>query len=156
MASANMIVKPTNKIVLDSIGLHKQVMKIETVANMYAGRTVIAGTNDDDCQVGTTASEIIGFLGYEQTHKLHRPATVDTIYLVNAQASIIWGPGTLIVASLSDGVTAVKGTLLTPGLVGTLTGGVAGTDDIVATAEETVSTAAGPVANADCVVKLRV
>ena len=75
---------------------------------------------------------------------------------MNAQAAVISGPGAIIVASLSDGVTAVKGSLLTPGVTGTLTGGTAGTDDIVATAEETVSTAAGPVAFADCLVKLRI
>ena len=157
MATSNMMVKPTNKIVLDSNGLHSQVMKVENATNMYPGRAVGAGTNDDDCVVGAavTTTGIIGFIGYEQMHKLNRPATVDTIHTVNSQVPILWGPGAVIVARLHSGVTAVKGSLLTPVHDGMLTGGTGGTDDIVATSEETVSSVA-ITAGVDCLVKLRI
>ena len=150
MAGQRSMVKPVNKIVLDSQNLHIQTMKVENATNMYAGRLVMKGTNDDDMVVNTGATAI-GWLGYEQTTKKHRPATVDTIYLVNAQAAMISGPGIVLVASLAGGVTAVKGTPLTYAPSGELTGGVVGTDHIYAIAEQSVTTTGAT--SADCLVR---
>jgi len=144
MVTQRSMIKPTNKIVLDSQNCHRQTCKIETVATMYAGRLVKKGTNDDDIQIVAAATDtIIGWLGYEQTTKKHRPATVDTIYLVNAQAAVLSGPGMVLVGTLAiAGVTCVKGTRLKAAPDGTLSGGVDGTDHIVAIAEESASSGA--------------
>ncbi len=136
-------VKPTNRIVLDNQNIHTQTKKVETATSMYAGRLVKAGTNDDDIVVATGSNTGYAWLGYEQTHKKDRPATVGTIYLVNAQAAVINGPGIILVAHLGALNPAIgKDTLLTGAASGTVTPGVAGTDDIVAMAEEYVAAAA--------------
>lgn len=109
MANETAMVHPTNKIVLDSTGIHTQTKKVETATTMYPGRLVKRGTNDDDVVVGTAGADVYGWLGYEQTSKKHRPATVDTIYLINAQVAVINGPGIIVVASLADGETITKG-----------------------------------------------
>lgn len=150
MAGDTSNVKPTNAIVVDSINLHAKTLKVENATSMYAGRLVKKGTNDDDMVVNTGATAI-GWLGYEQTAKKYRPATVDTIYVVNAYAAMINGPGIKLVASLAGGVTAVPGTPLTYAPSGELTGGVVGTDQIYAIAEETKTTTGAT--SADCIVR---
>lgn len=147
MTSQRAMVKPVNKIVLDSQNCHIQTMNIETATNMYAGRLVKKGTGDHDIIVGTAAAAVVGWLGYEQTTKKHRPATVDTIYLITAQAAMLSGPGMIILGTLDAGCTTTKGTRLKAGADGTLSGGTVGTDEIVAIAEETGT------AGADCLVR---
>jgi len=112
------MVKPSNKIVLDSTGIHTQTKKVENATTMYAGRLVKRGTNDDDVVVATAGSDAYAWLGYEQTSKKYRPATVDTIYLINAQAAVINGPGIIVVASLKDGETITKGERVCAGASG--------------------------------------
>jgi hypothetical protein len=138
------MIHPSNKIVLDSQNCHIQTMKIETATTMYAGRLVKKGTGDDDAVVVAAATDpIIGWLGYEQTTKKHRPATVDTIYAADAQVAVLSGPGMVILGTLaSAGVTCVKGTRLKAAPAGTLSGGTDGTDHIVAIAEETATNGA--------------
>jgi hypothetical protein len=146
-------VKPTNRIVVDNQNIHIQTKKVETATTMYAGRLVKAGTNDDDVVVASGSNTGYAWLGYEQTTKKYRPATVDTIYAQNDQVTVFNGPGVILVAALAPGVTATKGTLLTGAADGTLTGGTAGTHDIVATAEQAVTSGA---AVADCMVRSRI
>jgi len=136
MAGQRSMVKPTNAIVLDSQNMHIQTLKVETATNMYAGRLVKKGTNDDDVVVNTAGGAAVGILGYEQTTKKHRPATVSTIYLVNAQAAVISGPGIVWVATADAGCTPTKGMHMKAGANGTLSGGTDGTDHIYAIAEE--------------------
>lgn len=100
--------KPTNKIVAAGDPLVMQ-QKIETVANCYPGRLVIKGTNDDDVAVCGAAGISVGWLGYEQANPAFMPATVDTIYVVNDQAPVLYGGGFVIVASLADSNVVVKG-----------------------------------------------
>jgi hypothetical protein len=100
--------KPSNSIVVAGEPVI-QTMKVETATNMYPGRFVIKGTNSDDAIVATAGSAALGILGYEHTIKKHRPATVDTIYLQNAQVAILSGPGVVVVGSLADSQTIVKG-----------------------------------------------
>jgi hypothetical protein len=135
-------VKPTNRIVYNSSNIQIQTKKVQTATNIYAGRLVKTGTNDDDVIVGTEALGNIGWVGYEQTHKKDRPATVDTIYAQDAQVAIISGPGMKLVASIKSGSAGVKGIMLKGAAAGQLD--VAGaTDTAVAVAEETVTGAAG-------------
>jgi len=135
------MVKPTGRIVLDNQGIHHYTRKVEDATTMYAGRLLLKGTNDDDVKVGTGSNAaVVGWLGYESTAKKYRPATISTIYVINDQADVFYGPGVVFIATLAGGVTAVPGTLLTGAPAGCLSGGAAGTDDIVATAEEAVTT----------------
>lgn len=148
-------VHPTNKIVLDSIGLHVQTKKVETATNMYPGRLVEVGTNDDDIVVGTAAGDVYGWLGYEQTRKDHRPATVDTIYLINAQAAVINGPGIIVVASLADGETITKGERVMAGANGEVLAATAAaipSGTTAVTSSSAQPTVAGPLPTAGIIV----
>ena len=145
-------VKPTNGIVLDSKNLTVWTKKVETAAEVYPGRLVIRGTNDDDIVV-CTGSVPVGWAGYEHTAKKYRPATVDTIYTVDSFIGVISGPGIKLVGSLALGVTAVPGTILKAAPDGRLTPGTAGSDDIVAVGLESVTTVATV---ADCLVESRI
>lgn len=138
MAGETAMVKPTNKIVLDSKGIHIQTKKVETVTNVYPGRLVKKGTNDDDIVVndGTSA---IGWAGYEQTAKKYRPKDIDTIYVASDQIAVINGPGIVLLAYLEKGANVSKGALLKAGAIGGLTGGTVGTDHFYAKAEESVN-----------------
>lgn len=142
MASETAMVQPTNKIVLDSKNLHVQTKKVETAANVYPGRLVKRGTNDDDVVVNTAAGKPMGFAGYLNTSKKYRPATIDTIQLVNDQIGVINGPGIILLARLAIGANVTKGALLTDAALGDLSGGTAGTHHIYAIAEESVDASA--------------
>ena len=85
------------KIVVDSTNLHLQTKKVETVANVYPGALLMQGTNDDDVVVGDgTEGKAAYWAGYEHTAKKYRPATIDTIYVVNDQIAAINGPGIIL------------------------------------------------------------
>jgi hypothetical protein len=102
------ITKPSNSIVIAGEP-YVQYRKVETASEMYPGRLVIKGTNQDDIVVCGAGGIATGWLGYEQTTKKHRPATVDTIYLQNAQAAVLSGPSFQLVAGLAQSQTIVKG-----------------------------------------------
>ena len=144
MAGQRSMVKPTNKIVLDSQNMHIQTCKIETATTMYAGRLVKTGTNDDDIVVNTAAGAATGWLGYEQTTKKHRPATVDTIYLANAQAAVLNGSGMVIVGSLALGQNVTKGARLVAAAAGELTAATAITATVPSGATAVTSSSAQP------------
>ena len=148
-------VKPTNKIVVAGKPL-VQELKVETATNMYPGRLVTKGTNDDDIIVNTASTAVIGWLGYEQiTNPGFQPDTVDSIYIINAQAPVLNGGGFVIVGRLASGQSVAKDAKLKATAAGELT--AIGAEDldassnfVVATAEETVN-ASG--AAADIIVK---
>ena len=148
-AEVNMV-KPSNKIVVDSTNIHIQTKKVETVAFVYPGRLVIQGTNDDDIAVCGSGGKAIGWAGYEHTAKKYRPATVDTIYTVNDQIAVVNGPGILIVGNLTKGQNVDKGTRLMADASGNLSGGTVGTHEIVAIAEQSVDATS---ADADIIVR---
>lgn len=140
MTNQRSMIHPSNAIVLDSKNMHVQTLKVETATNMYAGRLVKKGTNDDDIIVNTAAGNAVGWLGYEQTTKKHRPATVATIYAANAQAAVLSGPGMVILAYVEgNGAAYTKGQRLKGGGTGSLSAGTDGTDHIIAIAEESGS-----------------
>lgn len=142
MVDTNVGPQPTNKIVVAGQPL-KQVMEVESATNMYAGRLVKKGTGDHDAVVATAGTDdILGWLGYEDTIKKHRPATLTTIYTVAAQAVVLNGGGFRIMGKLLSGETIVKGEKLTgaaAGCVASLT--IGSTSEIVGTAEESVTAA---------------
>lgn len=138
------MVAPTNKLVLDSTNLHMQTKNVETATNVYPGRLVIQGTNDDDITVCGSAGEALGWAGYEHTAKKYRPATVNTIYTTSDKIAVINGPGIILVGSLASGQTVDKGSRLMAAANGELSGATVGTHEVVAIAEQSVaSTAAG-------------
>lgn len=122
MAQYTGIQKPTNKIVASASRPPMiQELKIETVANMYAGRLVQPGTNNDDIVVGD-ASKAMGWLGYEDTAPIYRPDTVDTIYVVNDKAAMLNGGGFNPVASLATPSVVKRGDGLANWAAGQLIG----------------------------------
>lgn len=136
----------TNVVVADRTGIHVQTKKVETATNVYPGRLVIQGTNDDDIAVCGAQGEALGWAGYEDTAKAYRPATISTIYTANHFLAVVNGPGIIVRASLASGQTVDKGSRLMAGANGELSGGTVGTNEIVAIAEQSVaSTAAGTV-----------
>jgi len=135
-------IKPINKIVAAGTPL-VQELKVETATNMYPGRLVQKGTNDDDIIVAdsTVGNDIVGWLGYEQTAPVFRPSTPDTIYEADDMAAVLNGGGFIIVACLAASQTITKGEALTSAAAGTLTTSAGpDTDIVVAYAEESVTT----------------
>lgn len=101
--------KPTNKIVAAGKPLVME-LNVETATNMYPGRLVIKGTNDNDISVCGAAGDSVGWLGYEQvTNAGYMPTNVDTIYAANAQAPVLYGGGFVVVASLAANNEIAKG-----------------------------------------------
>jgi len=103
------LVKPQNTIVVVGTPLHVE-KKITTVATMYPGRLVRKDASDGAIKIsGAADSCTLGWLGYEQCHPNHQPATVDTIYAVNAFAPVLYGGGFVIVARLANGQNITMG-----------------------------------------------
>ena len=101
-------IEATDKIVLAG----KQIpveLEIETVANMYPGRLVMHGTTNNEMVVDDGAGLAYGWLGYEDTPVMYRPANKDTIYVVNDRAAAIFGPGIILRAKLINGTNVVMG-----------------------------------------------
>jgi len=111
--------KPNNKIVAAGEPL-VQELKVETATNMYPGRLVKKGTNDDDIVVNTASGMPVGWLGYEQTNPQYKPANVDTAYAANDYAAVLNGGGFVIVGRLASGESVNKGDLLVPAANGEL------------------------------------
>ncbi len=114
------VVKPTNKIVAGGTPLVQELM-IETATNMYPGRLVKKGTNDDDIVVNTAAGNALGWLGYEQADPAFMPTDVDTAYAANDMAPILNGGHFYIVGRLASGQNVTKGTPLVAAANGELT-----------------------------------
>jgi hypothetical protein len=137
------MIKPTNKIVLDSQNMHIQTMKLYGVSYLYPGRLVKKGTNDDDAIINTSGGAAIGWIGYEQTTKKYRAATVDTAQASGDHVAILSGPGMVLVASAISGASISKGARLATRNYGRLSGGTLAAGDVVAIAEESLSNASG-------------
>jgi hypothetical protein len=142
MVDTNVNPHPTNKIVVAGQPL-LQVMEVETGTNMYAGRLVKKGTGDHDAVVVTAGTDdILGWLGYEHTHKKYRPEYLTTIYTAADQAVILNGGHFRIMAKLLSGQTIIKGEKLTGAAAGCVTSlTIGGTSEIVGTAEESITAA---------------
>ena len=134
-------IKPINKIVAAGTPL-VQELKVETATTMYPGRLVQKGTNDDDIIVADSAvgNDLAGWLGYEQTAPAFRPSTPDTIYAQNDMAAVLNGGDFVIVACLATSQTITKGEALTSAAAGQLVTSDLTAENVVAYAEESVTT----------------
>lgn len=148
------IKRATNKTVCGGTEPVVEELNVETATNMYPGRLVKKGTNDDDV-VLNDGQMPIGWLGYEHTSPEYKKAAKSTIYVAGDEVAVLKGGGFILDALAVDtsGNTIAKGDMLMP--AGTL-GGVlkfADTDPSangyvrVAVAEESVTIpAAGSIA----------
>ena len=75
---------------------------------MKPGIVVTRGTDDDKIAICGAAGNAIGFLGYEHTQVVYRPATIDDEYNVNDKATIVAGQ-IVVRAKLAAGESVVKG-----------------------------------------------
>lgn len=100
--------KPINKILVGGSPLVIE-QKVETATNMYPGRLVIKGTNDDDVVISGAGGICTGWLGYEQGNAEDLPDDVNSIYTINKKAPVLLGGGFLIVGYLAQSQTIVKG-----------------------------------------------
>ena len=129
-------IEATDKIVL--AGARSVVEKeVEVETSMIPGVLVKKGSTDNEVVVGTDGAVAYGWLGYEDTPVMYRPANKDTIYAVNARAGIVSGPGMVLRAKLADGDDVIMGDKLTGTAAGALKKWVPVPVD-AATAEEMV------------------
>jgi len=136
------LTEKSNKIVLDGYPIWDEV-KIETAAGCYPGRLVKKGTTDGQAVVNTAAGMAMGWLGYEKTQDLYKPATVDTIYKVNDFASLVKGD-IILVARLAEGESVARGDPLVAAANGELKKASAATVTIASGAVSVVSDKAQP------------
>jgi hypothetical protein len=115
-ANANGPKVATNKIVSGGVP-SVEILKVETATNMYPGRLVKMGTNDDDIVLNNDPSNnALGWLGYEHTPDQYRPATISTIYVAADQVAVLSGGGFYIktLAVDTSGNVISKGNVLIP------------------------------------------
>ncbi len=113
-------ITPVDKIVLSG-DVQSVEMEVESGTNMYAGRLVMHGTTNNEIGVSDGTVIAYGWLGYEQTPIMYRPATVDTLYVTGDRAAVIHGPGMVLVASRKGGVSIVMGDKLQAAAAGQVT-----------------------------------
>jgi len=114
-----------------------------TAAKMLPGIFVIKDTNDRSVKESGAAGKVIGVLGYEDTPEAFRPTTRDTAYALGDTVAVIHGQGAYVRALQAASQTTVKGETMKVVADGYLEIGTPGTDDIVAVAEESVTTDEG-------------
>jgi hypothetical protein len=140
-------VKATDKIVLAG---HRQSveLEVEVAATMYPGRVVKGGTTNNEMVVGAADALSMGWLSYEDTPVMYRPATIDTIYAAADRAAYVFGPGMIVVASLLYEQEIVMGDKLVPAAAGQLQkwtpvpiNAASAEEDVIAIAMETVTSA---------------
>lgn len=139
--------KPVNNLVRKGIANGKSApsieeFRVEVAANMYPGRLVQTGTTEDDIKVGDALHAPLGWLGYEDSDPISRPATVTDIYAVNARAMALSGGGFMPVGFLAKGCICKFGDDVAGWTDGTLIGPVlAATGGVVIGIPFTKSTA---------------
>lgn len=134
--------KPSNRVVAFGTPFVR-TMTVETADQMYPGRLVVLGTNDNDVLANdNSGNAVAGWLGFEQAANNYRPATISTAYAAGDFAPVLNGPGMVIKATLATGETISRDEALTSGTnpKGALTSATVGTDRIVAIALESVTT----------------
>jgi hypothetical protein len=100
---------PNNKILVAGTPLIQE-LNVENATNMYPGRLVKKGTNDNDVTVSGAAGICFGWLGYEQcTNAGFMPTDKTTNYAANAQAPVLYGGGFVVLGKLAANQTVVKG-----------------------------------------------
>lgn len=136
--------KPNNTVATGKY--YVELLKIgatATAAKMLPGVAVVKDINDRSVKESGDAGAQIGILGYEDTPAPFKPANRDTAYVVGDTAAVLHGRGCFMRLLLEASQTIVKGDKLTVGANGCHKKGTIGTDEISATAEESVTTGAG-------------
>lgn len=136
----------TDKIVLAGNRMSAE-FEVETETSMYPGALVMAGSTNNEMVVNTAGAVAYGWLGYEDTPIMYRPANIDTIYAVNARAAVVFGPGIILRAKLANGTNIVMGDRLVGTAAGALKkwvpvpiGAASAEEDVVAIAMEDKAT----------------
>jgi len=100
-------ITPVDKIFLSG---HRQSVEMGLEeASMYAGMLVKIGTTNNDVKINDGATLGYGWLGYEDTPLMYRPANIDAPYAINARAGIVHGTGAILRAILANGTNVVSG-----------------------------------------------
>ena len=153
MANDASNIHPTNSIVIGRQNLVARTKNVETATNVYPGRLLEVGTNDDDVIVCAGSNPPCGWVGYLDTAKKYRPATITTVHSGSDKIAQVNGAGVILMAKLGDHAVVTVGELLTQAASGCVTPGTAGTNDIVAEAIEAVTTTTSA---ADILVRSRI
>lgn len=103
---------PVGKIVVMGDAPIKIERNIGTVANMYPGRLVVREATDYDIKVADGVLPPLGWLSFEDMNESARPATIDTITVLDTKGIVLKGSGFTVRGKLAAGFTAVQGDLL--------------------------------------------
>ena len=108
--------RATNKTVIGGTEPVVEELNVETATNMYPGRLVKKGTNDDDIVLNDGNTTAIGWLGYEHTSPEYKKAAKTTIYAASDKVAVLKGSGVILDALAVDtsGNTIAKGDFLKP------------------------------------------
>ncbi len=137
-------IKPNDQVVVKTTQTTVR-MPLEvagTVTNMIPGRVVKKGADDYKVIIGATGGEAYGFLDFEGTFGPDRPADIDTAYAAGDWASVVSGPGTIVVAYGSAAIA--KGNRVAAGADGSVVAFDDATmeaDEVIGIAEETITEA---------------
>lgn len=132
--------KPNNGVVQGG-SLGPEFFKVganATAAKMLPGIVVCKDTNDFCVKESDASGNDIGFLGYEYSPS--KPATIDTAYAVGDFVAVHRGPGRRQMARLATSQTIENGDPLKVTTDGYLAAATVGTDDVIADADESVTT----------------
>jgi hypothetical protein len=138
-------VNPTNKVVVKGTADEEVLTVTGTVTECKPGRLVKRGADDTKIVIGDADTDMIGFLGFEQTFATYRPANISTAYALNDKATVVSGFGIHVMAYGSEAI--VKGDLVGAAADGKVAKVEDGIDDaglVVGRALETI-TGAGPI-----------
>lgn len=95
-------VNPTNKIVAKGTADEEVLTVTGTLTHMIPGRLVKKGADDAKIVIGDADTDMIGFLGYEQTVGTYKPTNISTAYALNDEATVINGPGIHVMATSTE------------------------------------------------------
>lgn len=109
--------KPTNKVIVMGKPELQEYQAEE--AGFVPGMTVMTGTTQDECKIGSFTSGIIGFCGYEQSYQggndstsiytKNRPEGLTAAYADNAKIPVLFGGNFVLLTKMYAGSAAVKG-----------------------------------------------
>ena len=113
---------------------------VETVANMYPGAVVKKDTTDYDIEVCDVSGNATGFLGYGNCSGSFKPATRDTIYVVEDEAPVHSGGG-FYVRAICASSSFTKGEELSAAADGKVASATIGVSPVIGRAAESTSSA---------------
>jgi len=91
----------------------KKVGSNATAAKMIPGALVIRDASDEKIkECGANATNVVGWLGYEQAHPDYKPASRTTAYAVGDFAPVVAGAGTVLIAKIASGNSITQGDIL--------------------------------------------